>query len=67
MAASPRHASTNGRPLRLRPVCVAAAVALALESECPDLVVHKMFKKLREGKVLLDWRFTYRRGKGWWR
>lgn len=33
----------------------ASAVALALESECPDLVVHKMFKKLREGKVLLDW------------
>lgn len=33
----------------------ASAITLALESECPDLVVHKMFKKLREGKVLLDW------------
>ena len=33
----------------------ASAVARALESECPDLVVHKMLKKLREGKVLVDW------------
>lgn len=33
----------------------ASAVARALESECQDLVVSKMLKKLREGKVLVDW------------
>jgi bifunctional non-homologous end joining protein LigD len=33
----------------------ASAITMALESECPDLVVYNMFKKLREGKVLLDW------------
>lgn len=33
----------------------AQAVAQALESQCPDLVVSKMLKKLRDGKVLVDW------------
>jgi len=33
----------------------ASAVARALESECKDLVVSKMLKKLREGRVLVDW------------
>lgn len=33
----------------------AKAVAEALEHELPDLVVSKMLKKLRKGKVLVDW------------
>jgi bifunctional non-homologous end joining protein LigD len=33
----------------------AHSVAQALEKQHPDLVVEKMFKKLRNGKVLLDW------------
>lgn len=33
----------------------AKAVAVALENELPDLVVSKMLKKLRVGKVLVDW------------
>ncbi|TDU81306.1 bifunctional non-homologous end joining protein LigD [Prosthecobacter fusiformis] len=33
----------------------AQAIAQALEQQCPDLVVSKMLKKLRDGKVLLDW------------
>jgi bifunctional non-homologous end joining protein LigD len=33
----------------------AHAVAQALESQFPDLVVSKMLKKLRHGKVLVDW------------
>ncbi len=31
------------------------AIAQALEQQCPDLVVSKMLKKLRDGKVLVDW------------
>ena len=30
-------------------------VARALEKQYPDLIVEKMFKKLRNGKVLVDW------------
>ncbi|MEN3941597.1 non-homologous end-joining DNA ligase [Prosthecobacter sp. SYSU 5D2] len=33
----------------------AQAVAQALEAQCPDLVVSKMLKKLRDGKVFVDW------------
>ncbi len=33
----------------------ALAVAKALESQFPDLVVSNMLKKLRKGKILLDW------------
>ncbi|HEY1082798.1 MAG TPA: non-homologous end-joining DNA ligase [Prosthecobacter sp.] len=33
----------------------AHAVAQALESQWPDVVVSKMLKKLRTGKVLVDW------------
>ncbi len=33
----------------------ARTIAQTLESQCPDLVVSNMLKKLREGKVLVDW------------
>ena len=33
----------------------AHTVARAMEKQHPDLVVEKMFKKLRNGKVLVDW------------
>lgn len=33
----------------------AHAVAQALENQCPDLIVSKMLKKLRKGKILVDW------------
>jgi bifunctional non-homologous end joining protein LigD len=33
----------------------AHAIAQALENQCPDLVVSNMLKKLRTGKVLVDW------------
>ncbi|WP_395746105.1 non-homologous end-joining DNA ligase [Prosthecobacter sp.] len=33
----------------------ARTIAQTLESQCPDLVVSNMLKKLRKGKVLVDW------------
>lgn len=33
----------------------ALAIGQTLESQCPDLVVSKILKRLRHGKVLLDW------------
>ena len=45
----------NGRTKYERTKPFAQAVAQALEQSEPDLVVSKMTKKLRVGKVLVDW------------
>ena len=45
----------NGRTTYERTKPFAQAVAQALERAEPDLVVSKMTKKLRVGKVLVDW------------
>jgi bifunctional non-homologous end joining protein LigD len=45
----------NGRTKYERTKPYAQAVAQALEQAEPDLVVSKMTKKLRVGKVLVDW------------
>ena len=47
-------------PLRGRPTWdkvrnAAHQIALQIEQELPDLVVSKMRKELRRGKVLIDW------------
>ena len=45
----------NGRTTYERTKPFAQAVAQALERSEPDLIVSRMTKKLREGKVLVDW------------
>ena len=54
-AVSVRVSALNGRTKYERTKPFAQAVAQALEQAEPDLVVSKMTKKLRVGKVLVDW------------